>query len=258
MKNFSEIIRVMAFGGALAGSTFAATVAPTANQTVEGNSAYTIGASGVGSVNIELVLSSNFTGPVQITGFELRPDSNLCGGLPCGSFSTTLNQLTVDLATSTMNNTSDLTYADYLTTNVQTVISGSLAISSSDTGPAGGPNAFDIVFPFATPYSYDPSSGNLVLYMQIDDPSSGIPNGDNFDAATGSSVYRIFGASPDIGGGICGCNFATSGLGDNTGWVVQFDTAPISTATPEPGTAWLLVPSLLGAAAWGKRKRAHR
>lgn len=249
------IVLVAVLGGSTA---FAGTIyAPTANQSVEGNSAFTVFPSGVGNVLIELVSSSNFSSPVEITGFDLRPDVNLCGGNPCGAFSTTLNLLTIDLATTSISNTSaDTTYADYLTTNVQTVISGSLAISSNYTGPAAGPKDFDIHFPFSSPYSYNPSSGNLVMYMQIDDPNSGIPV--ILDAVSGStSVNRIFGGSPDILGGICGCIHNTSGIGDQFGWVMQFDTAAVASAAPEPGTAWLLIPALLAMGARGRRYRKN-
>ena len=57
-------------------------------------------------------------------------------------------------------------FADNIGTNVTTVFSGSLPLSSQYAGPAGGPKAFDMVVNFTTPFVYNPSSGNLLLDIQ--------------------------------------------------------------------------------------------
>lgn len=238
-------IVLMAFG--LAGVAFAGTIyAPTAEQNAEGNSSYNaLAPSGVGEQTLELVLSSNFSGPVQLTGLDLRlANSTACPA--CSAFSTTLDNLTLELATTTRTDTSDSTFQDYLTTNEQTVINGvNVAVSSSDTALGNGTTAFDIHFGFSSPYSYDPASGNLVVWWAVPN-TSGIPLNDNMDAESGSSVYRIFGGYFQGGIGSCDCVYQPAGIGDHFGWVIQFDTATgTTTPAPEPATALLLAPGLL-------------
>jgi len=46
------------------------------------------------------------------------------------------------------------------------VFEGALSFDSTGTGPAEGPNPFDIEIPFATPFQYDPAAGNLLVDLQ--------------------------------------------------------------------------------------------
>src|SRR5262249_15405805 len=146
-----------------------------------------------------------------------RPDVNLCAGNPCGAFApTTLHSVTIKLATTMISatDTSDGTLADFLTTNEQTVFSGDATVSSSYTGPALGPKDFDILFPFTSPYTYNPANGNLVVNLIIDS-TDGIPV--NLDADSSSGVEsRIFACASG--------QFSSSGIHDTTGAaVIRFD-----------------------------------
>jgi hypothetical protein len=241
-------------------SVFAGTVvAPGAFQNTEGGVGFNSLApnGGVGDQYLELVLSSNFSGPVQITGVDLRlRDSNDCPG--CTPFATTLANFTVKVATTSKTDTSDNTFNDYLTTNVSTVINGSLPVSSADSGPSTGPTAFDIHFGFSSPYSYDPASGNLVVWMAIADSTGavGIPSNEQMDAVAGSSVFRIFGGYFQGGIGSCNCVYQPTGIGDNFGYVMQFDTAAAG-GVPEPAPVYLIVPTIGWIAMRLRRRRSH-
>ncbi len=230
--------------------------APTAQQNTEGNVSYNaLAPSGVGEQTLELVLSSNFSGPVMITGLDLRlANASACPA--CAAFSTTLQNLTLELATTTRTDTSDPTFQDYLGTNAQTVINGvDTTVSSSDTTLANGTTAFDIHFGFSSPYSYDPASGNLAIWWAVPN-TSGVPFNDNMDAEVGSSVYRIFGGYFQGGIGSCDCIYQPTGIGDHFGWVIQFDTTSGGvTPTPEPASTWLVLPSGLALVGMKIRRR---
>jgi hypothetical protein len=167
-----------------------------------------------------------------LTGFAFRPDVTFCPGFPCGAFAaTTLHDVTITLATTTTaaNDTSDGTFAHFLTTNAQTVFTGDVTVSSSFTGPGSGPKDFDIVFPFTTPYAYAPASGNLVVNLAITS-TDGLPS--VIDGATGNpATSRIFGCATGPA--------STTGIHDQTAVAVlqfQFATpAPTPTnVTPTP------------------------
>ncbi len=201
-------------------------VVPNANAATEANGADNFLANGFGQQQLFVLDKAQFGALVagdQISALALRPEVNLCGGNPCGSFSVTLHDVTIKLATTSMaaTDTSDNTFADFLTTNVQTVFAGDVAVSSSYTGPAGGPKDFDILFPFQTAYSYAPASGNLVVYISINS-ADGIPV--DVDGATSSGVSsRIFAVTAS----------STTGIHDETGVaVVQFTIAAAGSATP--------------------------
>lgn len=232
---------------ALAAPAFAGDiVSPNDQATVEGNTAGNfLPNDGVGLQVLLDVSSSQFSalssGDV-ITGLAFRPDVNLCGGNPCGVFGpTTLDNVTIKLATTSISpTTNDLTFGDYLTTNLQTVFSGDVTVSSAYTGPAGGPTAFDILFPFASSYAYNPADGNLVVDIIINSPT-GIPV--DIDAV----------ASPTIQSEYFGGASSTAGLGNSNVDIVEFTTASsIVSGVPEPAT-WALM--LLGVGAIGAAMR---
>jgi hypothetical protein len=110
----------------------------------------------------------------RIAGFALRPDVNLCGGNSCGPFAPMiLHNVVITLATTEIGvNSGDTTFAHYLTTNAQVVFQGDVTVSSAYSGPASGPKAFDIVFPFSAAYTY--TGGNLVIDIVINGPD-GLP-----------------------------------------------------------------------------------
>jgi hypothetical protein len=108
------------------------------------------------------------------------------------------------------------------------VFSGALSLSSSFTGPPGGPKNFDIIINLTTPFLYNPAAGNLL--MDVRNFNAGTTT--QFDATgstTGDAVSRIFTSGS-------GVNSPTADFSDSNGLVTQFTFA----AVPEPGTLALV------------------
>ena len=227
----------------------AAVVVPNAWAGTEAPSAFGMFANGVGQKVLQVNASSEFgASPLLLTSVALRPDVNLCPGNPCGAFSTTLHNLSVTLATTTHapdDTGSDNAFADYLTTNVVTVFSGDLNVSSNYTGPVSGPKNFDILFPFTIPYLYNPASGNLVVQFAVNG-TDGIPVQMDAAQTVGDPVARIFGAFSQ-----------SNGIGDSFGFVMQFQVQAQSSGAPEPGTATLLVCGVAVVGGYLRRRRRH-
>jgi hypothetical protein len=219
-------------------------VTPNALAGTEGNSAGNIApGSGVGWQFLFEIDPSQFSalGSNQITGLAFRPAAgSICGGNPCGSFAaTTLHNVSIELATSTIALGSDSTFADYLTTNTSTVLpSSTVTVSSSYTGPTAGPKAFDIVFNFSTPYTYHPSDGDLVVDLIINS-TDGIPV--FIDADQSSATHLV---QAEYFGGAA----ATAGLGNSNVDVLDFLTTSPSTgpSVPEPSSFSLIGVGILG------------
>jgi len=224
----------------------AAVVVPNAWAGTEAPSAFGMFASGVGQKLLQVNASSEFGAtPLLLTSVALRPDVNLCPGNPCGAFSTTLHNLSVTLATTSHapdDTGSDNVFGDYLTTNVVTVFSGDLTVSSSYTGPASGPKNFDILFPFTVPYLYNPASGNLVVQFAING-TDGLPVQMDAAQTTGDPVARIFGSFAQA-----------NGIGDSFGFVMQFQSQQQQSGAPEPGTASLLLCGIAAAGGYLRRR----
>ena len=227
-------------------------VTPNDDATVEGNTAANAQPFAAGQQVLYDISSTQFgalpSGDV-ITGFAFRPDTNTCSGSLCSAFTTTLDNVTIELATTSIApTTNDPTFADYLTnsaqtTNVQTVFSGDLTVSTSETlTQPGGPKVFDINFPFTTPYAYNPADGNLVLDLVIasDTVTSTLLDASN-TSADESIQSQYFAAASG----------ATTGALEPRVDVLEFSTSPV----PEPAT-WALM--LVGVGAVGAGLRARR
>jgi hypothetical protein len=220
-------------------------VAPSAQASVEGNldNLFPFGITGLSSQRYEQVYrATEFgSGPLLITGLAFRPDA-----FTGAAFSTTLSNVSIFLTTTT--NAPDAlssTFANNEGADKTLVHSGSLSLSSADTGPAGGPKAFDIVINLTTPFLYNPGSGNLLLEVQ----NFGGGTTTFFDAqiTSGDSVSRVF--TLDVNG-------ANDAIGntDTLGLVTEFLTAQI--AVPEPSSIILFGSAALMFAAMRRRKQA--
>ncbi len=135
-----------------------AVVVPAANLDAEGG-----GGSSVLNDNIRLQEIYNAAlmpdGPVTITEMRFRPSAHYGA-----AFTATISNINIRLSTTTVMPVAiSSTFAANVGTNETVVFDGELTLASAFTGPASGPKDFDIVIPFATPFSYDPSQGNLLV-----------------------------------------------------------------------------------------------
>jgi hypothetical protein len=189
--------------------------------------------------------AAEFTGSGLITQIAFRPDVTFGG-----AFSETIANIQIDLSTTSAPPDG---LSDTLATNVgaddKVVYTGSLGISTSFTGPAGGPKAFDIIINLANPFFYNPNLGNLLLDVTNFSGASQLtcalaPCMDFLDAESTlvDSVSRIW--SP-----IGGSSFPHLGH-DTSGLVTQF------TIVPEPRNFGLFAISSLFLVGWGLKR--HR
>jgi len=216
-------------------------VVPDTQINVEGNSenVFPYGAGGgvVPTQRYQQVFAasqfSSLTAPVSITEIAFRPDAVQ------GPFSLTIPNIQMSLSTTNAapDGLSD-TFANNIGPNDCVVFSGSLFLSSASIGPPGGPKIFDIVIMFQTPFTYDPSVGNLLLDVRrYTDPSATV----FFDYvdSVGDSVSRVY-TNQNIPAGVN----SPSGVVHTGGLVTQFTFTPV----PEPSSlalSGLMVAGLL-------------
>jgi hypothetical protein len=93
------------------------------------------------------------------------------------------------------------------------VFSGSLSLSSADTGPVAGPKDFDVVITLHVPFLYDPTAGHLLLDVRNVSGGSTTP----FDAT--SSSGDLMSRSGSLSGDVTS---PTADFSDTVGLVTQF------------------------------------
>jgi len=193
-------------------------VSPGGQATTEGNGNNNFPFNSAGSQRYQQVYNASdfsaFTGPTEITGIAFRPD-----GLIGAAFSTTLPDIQIDLSTTSRsaNNLSTVLASNIGSDDTVVFGRGPLSLSSSDTGPTGGPKAFDIQIVFAHPFLYAPSLGNLLLDVR----NFGGGATTQFDSENSAeSVSRVF---SDLN--------SSSGSEDTTGLVTRFDASPVPETT---------------------------
>ena len=100
------------------------------------------------------------SGPLTITEFAWRPD-----GARTTAFQGVYTTLTLKFSTTSADpGNLSITFADNIGGDEVVVLSATgYVVSSLNRGPAGGPKEFDIVFTLDTPFTYDPSQGNLLI-----------------------------------------------------------------------------------------------
>ena len=120
-----------------------------------------------------------------------------------GPFSTTVPRLRVDLSTCTVFGSTFDSNVGSDDTMVFGDISGSaLNVSSLDNGAA--PHPFEIIIPLTTPFVYNPALGDLLLDVRVWNASTTTVL---TDAATGSSVDRLYAYAVNATSGTTGKSF---------------------------------------------------
>jgi len=187
-------------------------VVPNSLATNDGDS-FGTSVSGSRSVRwLEIHDASQFgalSGPSFLTQFAYRPDRILDQSGPRSW------KLRVYASTTTRSVTRlSTTFAENLGTNNTLVFDGTVTVKTENRPGPGNTRQFDYVFPFTTPFLYDPAAGNLVLSLQIEGSGSAV----TFDTVSSNPAFGIVYASPST---------ATTGVvGNPFPHVTQFTFEP--------------------------------
>jgi hypothetical protein len=123
-------------------------------------------------------------GPSFLTKFAYRPDTILDQSGP--------RSLTLRIYASTTSRSAtepSTTFAENLGTNNTLVFDGTVTVTTGNLPGPGNTRQFDYVFPFTTPFLYDPAAGNLILDLQIEASGSAV----TFDTVSGDpAIGRVF------------------------------------------------------------------
>jgi hypothetical protein len=152
-----------------------------------------------------------FSGPVDITSIAFS-------SMNAQNYSLSLS-LGLSTTSAAVNGLST-NYASNKGTDFTTEFSGVKAVT------ALGNNSFDLVFNLASPFTFDPSKGNLLL--DVFDTSDGAANPMFYNNGTDPNTSRVYN---DFGNG--------TPTADSTGLETQFTFTPAA-ATPEPSSLILL------------------
>jgi hypothetical protein len=171
----------------------------------------------------QVYASADFTGTMTITDLVFYDSFNGPGAPVSGTY-------TIDLSvTSAPVNGLDLTnLSNNIGSHDQVVFSGSLPAFSGD----------ELILPLSTPYTYNPSGGNLLMNVY----SPNVSGGSLFLDARNGSAGDLFSRAMTPGGGATG----NDGWGLVTGFTI---------AVPEPATWSMLI---LGVAMIGFAARRRR
>jgi hypothetical protein len=194
---------------------------------------------GTGGSRNQLVYDStdfaSVTGPLAINAIQFRP-----GGLLLPPFfgnTLTISDVLITLSTTSRSgegpNVLSTTFAQNVGSNVETVYSGALTLTTQAIGPPNGPDNFDYSINLQNSFIYNPLAGNLLLDVLIPTTATVSGNGtfgfDTFDAVNNVGD-GIFGLTSNSDGG------ATTGVLTPSGPITQFSFSPLS-SVPEPSSA---------------------
>jgi hypothetical protein len=230
------------------GAPAATIVAPNSYETNEANNAGSFPFNNFTSRYQQAYAASEFVAsPISITEIAFRTDA-----LQAATSWANLLTFTIRLSTSA-NAVGSLstTFADNIGADDTLVYTASAQLFTGTNAGAPGPNAFDLILALATPFTYDPSAGDLLLEVLMDTntkllPLSGISYLDAVESTTALfdvGVQRVWNSVGDVG--------ATDGDTDLHGYglVTRFTYS----AVPEPGTGLLVIAGLLTLAAHRRR-----
>ena len=208
-------------------------VVPTGLELIEGNSSTEGPFEAFGRSYQQVYNASAFDGsPISISGVSFRADGSVADAINttrgADGFPVVFKLSTTSAAADSLSTI----FSDNVGSDVATVFSGTLDLS---TGPVGGsPNDFGVTVTFDSAFNYDPSAGNLLL--EINKFSSDIfADALPLDAedTLGDATSSLAGLSP----------MADQGLASTLGLVTSFVTGPAGpdgpNVIPTPSAALL-------------------
>jgi len=214
-----------------------------------------------GSETQQIYAASFFSGPTSITGISFRTYPGASPSFFSGN-SVSVSDLTVRLSSTAVsaNEASGLqpsaTFASNFGADLATVFSGAATFTTAATGV--GPQPFDYTLTFATPFTFNPGAGNLLVDFLI--PGNATVSGSGFGFLTFDnandlndgvrSIVNINGPGP-------------TGVVDTSAAITEFHVAGLpgaGGAVPEPASWALLIGGfgLTGAALRRRRGQLAR
>ena len=141
-------------------------VVPNSQATNDGNASGTSPTGGPTSVRENFVFDASqfggLSGPSFLTQFAWRPDT-----IPGFSGPRTVTlQIYASTTTRSVAGLS-ATFAENIGADNTLVFSGTLNWATGNLPGPGNTRQFDVVFPFTTPFLYDPAAGNLLLDIRL-------------------------------------------------------------------------------------------
>jgi hypothetical protein len=152
-----------------------------------------------------------------ITELRFRPDRQYGQ-----AFTGSIPNIRIDLSTTTRSpDALSPAYASNVGADNTVVFSGSLSISSANSGPPNGPREFDIVVPLSTPFLYNPAAGHLLVDIR------------NFSGSTASHLSGSS-ATSDGASRVGGNLQVASGTTDRAAEALLIVYAPTNQPPPPP------------------------
>lgn len=216
------------------GSVPTFTVAPNSYATAEGATSATYPFSQASMRYQQVYASSQFSGAGSISQISFRADAGINSQntlfLPAS-----IANVTIKLSVTSKNPGGlSTTFANNITGSQTTVFSGTLVLSSSCTGGSSGPYLFDTRVYLTTPFSYDPSAGNLLLDITLNPgTAAAVPTLDAETVSSGPVCSRLYAAA----------STATTGTADNKSLITQFSYGNFAAPTVSGKIGWLIFTS---------------
>jgi PEP-CTERM motif-containing protein len=218
-------------------------VAPNGYESTEGNNSGSFPFNNFTGRYQQAYSASEFVAsPISISEIAFRTD------VPAGD--TWLNEMSFTVHLSTSANpvgSLSTTFADNIGADDTLVFTASAQLFSGANAGGPPPNAFDLILTLDTPFTYDPSGGDLLMEVFLATqanllPPAGFSYLDAVSSTTGLfdvGLQRVWNSGGDVG--------ATDGSTDLHGYglVTRFTY----TVVPEPGTGLLLMAGLIALAA---------
>jgi len=160
----------------------------------------------------EAYASSDFSGPIDITGIDFLLGPGFKGQLYAGTYTLSFSIISDDIGSLS-----------------STDLDGNIGSDNTvfDVVTLGGNAPNVLTFTGTTPFLYNPADGNLLLNISVANGTGGSSAAyqDSEGSGTGIARYQNFGLTNGVGYGL----------------VTEFDSNVAMATTPEPGTLSLVV-----------------